>query len=90
MPKKRFCKTDSSDKIISLIYSSLIKFAETDKVKGISISKNFVDNLKGIMKNKTHIHHSHISGEIIGYGHSYCNYKVRENKTRISVVAPKV
>ena len=54
------------------------------------MSKNFVDNLKGIMKNKTHIHHSHISGEFIGYGHSYCNYKVRENKTRISVVAHKV
>ena len=38
------------------------------------------------MKNRTHIHHSHISGEIIGYAHSYCNYKVRENKTKISVV----
>ena len=78
------------DKIISFIYFYFIKFAETDKVKGISMSKNFVDNLKGIMKNKTHIHHSHISGEIIGYEHSYCNYKVRENKTRISVVAHKV
>ena len=39
------------------------------------------------MKNKTHIHYSHISGEIIGYAHSYCNLKVRENQTKISVVA---
>ena len=85
--KKRFCKTDFSDKIISFIYSSLIKFAETDKVKGIPMSKNFTDNLKEIMKNRTHIHRSHISGEIIGYAHSYCNYKVRENKTKISVAA---
>ena len=67
IPKKRFVKTDFADKIISFIYSSLIKFAETDKVKGIPLSKNFIDNLKGTMKNRTHIHHSHISGEIIGY-----------------------
>ena len=39
------------------------------------------------MKNRTHIHHSHISGEIIGYAHSYSNNKVRENKTKIGVVA---
>ena len=39
------------------------------------------------MKNRTHVNHSHISGEIIGYAHRYCNYKVRENQTKISVVA---
>ena len=85
--KKRFVKTNFADKIVSFIYSLLIKFDETDKVKGITMSKNLIDNLKGIMKNRTHIHHSHISGEIIGYAHSYCNYKVRENQTKISVVA---
>ena len=65
----------------------LIKFSETGKVKGIPMSKNDIDNLKGIMKNRTHVNHSHISGEIIGYAHRYCNYKVRENQTKISVVA---
>ena len=84
--KKRFNKPNFSDKIISFIYSSLIKFVETNN-KGIPASKNFVDNLKGITRNKTHIHHSHISGETIGYAHSHCNYKVRENKTKISVIA---
>ena len=84
--KKRFNKPNFSHKIISFIYSSLIKFVETNN-KGIPTSKNFVDNLKGIMRNKTHIHHSHISGEIIGYAHSHCNCKVRENKTKISVIA---
>ena len=62
VPKKRFVTTDFADKIICFIYSLLIKFAEKDKVKGIPISKNFIDNLKGIMKNRTNIHHSHISG----------------------------
>ena len=44
--KKRFVKTDFADIIIIFIYSSLIKFAETDKIKGIPMSKNFTDNLK--------------------------------------------
>ena len=51
------------------------------------MSKNFIDNLQGIIANKTHIHHCHISGEIIGYAHSCCNMKVRENKSKIRVVA---
>ena len=34
-----------------------------------------------------HIYHSHISGEILGYSHSYCNFKGRENKKTISVIA---
>ena len=85
--RKRFVKTDFADKIISFIYSSLIRFAETDKVKGIPKRKHFTDDLKVIMKNRTHIHLSHISGEIIGYAHNYGNYKVTESKIKISVVA---
>ena len=85
--KKRFVKNDFADKIISFIYSSLIRFAETDKVKGISYLKHFSDDLNEIMKNRTRIHFFHILGEIIGYVHSYCNYKLRESKTKISVVA---
>ena len=85
---KHFCKPSGFlDKIISFIYSSLIKFVETDKVKGIPMSKNFIENLKGIMRNKAYIHHSHISEKIIGYTHSNCSYKVRENRVQISVVA---
>ena len=87
VPKKRFVKIDFADKLISFVYPSLIQFAETDNVKGIPMSKHFINNLKGIMKNRTYIHHSHISGEIIGYAHSYCNSKVRENQTKVSVVA---
>ena len=38
------------------------------------------------MNNKTFTHHSHITGEITGYAHSFCNTKVRENKYKITVV----
>ena len=64
-----------------------MEFSKTDKVKGTPISEKFIENIKGILNDKTHIHHSHISGEILGYSHSYCSLKVRENKKTISVIA---
>lgn len=89
--KKKFAsKPDLSDKIIHFIYLTLFKFAGTNKVKGIPVSKNFIENLKGIMKDKTHIDHSHITIEVIGYAHSYCNFKVRENKPKITAVAHNI
>ena len=42
----------------------MIRFCKTDKVKGILLFKNFIENLKGMMNNKIYLHHSHISGEI--------------------------
>ena len=32
------------------------------------------------MEGKIHLHHSHVAGEILGYGHSFCNLKVQGNK----------
>ena len=61
-------------------------FKKTNKIKGIPISEKFMENIKGILNNQTLIHHYHISGEILGYSHSYCNLKVRENKRTISVI----
>ena len=34
------------------------------------MSKNFMDNIKGIINNNINIHHSHITNEVAGYGHS--------------------
>ena len=33
------------------------------------------------------IHHSHITGKIIGNAHNFCNQKIRENKNTISIFA---
>ena len=51
------------------------------------MSENFIDNIKDIINNKIHIHHSHISNEVIGRAHSFCNERVKENKTKTTVVA---
>ena len=79
---KKFGKSSYFGKIICFIYSALMDFCKTDKINGILISEKFVDNVKGILYNKTHIHQSHITGDIIGCAHSYCNFKVRENKKK--------
>ena len=47
----------------------------------------FLNNVDCLLCTKIVIHHSDITGEIIGYVHSFCNLKVRENKNQISVVA---
>ena len=85
--KKQFGKFNYIDKIICFIYSAVMDFRKADKIQGIPESEKFIENVKGILNNKTHIYHSHISGEILGYSHSHYNLKVRENKKQISVIA---
>ena len=48
---------------------------------------NFLSNLAGIAEHKLVVHHSHISGQIIGFAHTFCNLKVRENYYVIPVIA---
>ena len=49
----------------------------------------FLRNLQicAILQNTHSLHHSHITGEIFGYAHTFCNEKVRENYYRIPVIA---
>ena len=63
IPRKKYTsKNFFSDKLITFIYSTLIKFCKTEKIKGISLSTTFIENVKTIMDSSTHIHHSHITG----------------------------
>ena len=85
--RKSFCKADYyTDKILTFIYSELIKFGSVGKNKGKPMSKIFIDNIKGIINSKICIHHSHISNEDEGYAHSFCNARVRENRSKTTVV----
>lgn len=73
--------------MVAYFYSNLIQFRTTNKVKGIPICHKFIPNIVAILDNKRCIHHSHISDDIVGYPHSFCNEKVRENYYRIPVIA---
>ena len=83
---KRFGKFAYIDKIICFICSAVMDFCQGDKVKCTTMSETFVENVEGILYTKAHIHQSNIIGDIIGYSHSFCNFRVRENKKKISVV----
>ena len=84
----RFSKNyNFSGKIIAFLYSNMIHFCKTSKVKGIPLSKKFIGNVSGILQNTQCVHYSHVTGNIFGYAHTFCNEKVRENYFRIPVVA---
>ena len=78
----------TKEKTIAFLYQHSIKFLPTDKIKGdFPISAKFLQNMIFIYKNQTTIHHSHVTGEIIGYAHEYCNLQARENYYTIPVLA---
>ena len=65
--QKKIGKDNYIDKTICFIYSSIMESSKTDKVKGTPISEKKKKTHTHTHINKTHIHHSHISGEILGY-----------------------
>ena len=80
-------KNNKLYKLIEFVYDRVMGFIATDEVKGAIIFKNFLSNVDYLINGKTVIHHSHITTDVIGYAHSFCNLKFRENKNQISVVA---
>ena len=39
-----------------------------------------------MLNNAVQLHHSHVTGKITSYSHSYCNQKIRENHFKMPVV----
>ena len=74
-------------KLIGFVYERVMGFLPTDNLKGAAMSENFLSNVDHIIHGTNVIHHSHITGEVIGYAHSFCNEEVRENRNQISVIA---
>ena len=51
-------------------------------------SKKFFNHVHNQITQKLHLHHSHITGQIIGYAHDFCNRKVIESeKQQIPCIA---
>ena len=65
----------------------MINFFRTTKVKSIPLLKKFVTNVSSILTNTHSIHHSHVTRDILGYAHTFCNEKVRENYYKIPFIA---
>ena len=76
-------KIERFNKIVGFTYTDMMNFKKTSNLKGAIFSANFLSNVNCLVHAKNVIHHSQITGDIIGYAHSFCNLKVRENKNQI-------
>ena len=81
-------KEATKQKAIGFLYRETIKFLLNDKISGdFPMSDRFLQNLFFIHTNQVTVHHSHVTGKIIGYAHEYCNLQIRENYYTIPVNA---
>ena len=80
-------KNDHFCHVVGFLYLQVMNFSETDNVKGPIISANFLEIVDFLVHRKTLIYHLHITGNVVGYAHSFCNLKVKENKMQTTVIA---
>lgn len=85
--RKKSYQHKNINKIIGFVYTNIMKFPKNVFVNNGMFSNNFLENVCSIIFGIEVIHHPSITGKIIGYAHSFCNQKVRENKNQISVIA---
>ena len=64
-------------KIYAYLYDELICFPP-QSVYNVLTTKKFFNHVHNQIKMKVNIHHSHITGEIQGYAHDFCNTRVVE------------
>ena len=83
-------KNDRFNKIVGFSNTNIINFKKTSNLKGAIFSVKCLSNVDCLVHAENVTHHSHITGDINGYAHSFCNLKVRENNNQISVIAHNV
>ena len=74
-------------KLYAFIYNKLVVFLEADIANETVTKDKFFGNVYRMIKVKMHLHHSHVTGKILGYGHDFCSWRLRENKTEFVVSA---
>ena len=50
-------------------------------------TNNLFRNANCLIKVKVHLHHSHITGKVLGYEDHFCNWNVCETKSEIAMIA---
>ena len=76
----------NSNLIYAFVYEVLIDFPIKEILYDTIMTNRFFVNDRRMIKSKIHLHHSHITGEIIDYCHDLCNLKVCENKMEIPMI----
>ena len=72
--KNTSCKIPKFNlKLYAFVYDKLVEFPESDIVYDTITTDNFFRNVYHMIKLKMHLHHSHVTGEILGYVYDFCN-----------------
>ena len=73
--------------LYAFVYQKLICFPTTKFECETLTAKDLFESVHKIVNVKVHLHHSHVTGKIIGYVHDFCNWQVRENNDIVSCFA---
>ena len=75
-------------KVDAFVYDMLVYFPNSNIQYETFTTSAFFINVHHLIKMKIHLHHSHITGKILGYAYDICNTKVTEKSApNILVIA---
>ena len=64
--------------VYTYVYDKLLCFPRSDIEYETITTNKFFTNVHRLIRGKFHLHHSHITGEIFGYAHDFCNNACRK------------
>ena len=75
-------------KIYVYVYDELVYFPRSDLDYDTITTNKFFTNIHRLIRGKFHLHHSHITGKVFGYGPDFCNTTlVEKSKSEFPFVA---
>ena len=73
--------------LYAFVYNKIMKFPFSNFECETVTTTNFFISVHRIINAKIHLHHSHVTGEVKGYAHDFCNWTVRENNDVVPCIA---
>ena len=73
--------------VYAFVYQRLMDFSQRRFDYETLTANELFNSVHKIINVKTHLHHSHTTGRIIGFAHNFCNAKVTENKDILTCIA---
>ena len=73
--------------LYAFVYDKVMTFPFSKFECETVTTANFFISIHRIINGKIHLHHSHVTGEVKGYAHDFCNWIVRENKDVVPCIA---
>ena len=74
-------------KLYAFVYEKVMKFPFSEFECNTVTTTNLFLGVHRVINGKIHLHHSHVTGEVKGYVHDFCNLTVRENYDVVPCIA---